>query len=175
MRRLTHVLLGTILICGILRPARAELIHGTLMLQAQSVSPIPGVWDCGTAADFSSQTTVFWASSDADICTSTTASQGTTWQFLGSNGARILRVSEALEDVKEAPTVTNVISDLYAGATYVVYTGDSLYVKFAVQGFDSQLGQATLEYYVQMDGTTDLDSTVPVDASSWGRIKSLYR
>jgi hypothetical protein len=56
---------------------------------------------------------------------------------------------------------------------YVFKTGDGFYAKFAFRSEYS--GQAIIEYWVQIDHTNILVDPTPTQASTWGRVKSLYR
>jgi hypothetical protein len=54
-------------------------------------------------------------------------------------------------------------------------TGDGFYLKFVVRRFQPLGGGLLIEYYVQMDGSNNLDDFVAVRPTTWGRVKALYR
>jgi hypothetical protein len=81
-----------------------------------------------------------------------------------------------LDGVTEAPADTMLYSnrlDIVLDGTYIVRTIDGLYAKFQMLTWDPY-GLADFEYYVQMDGSRNLDSSVPTRRTTWGRLKALY-
>ncbi len=98
--------------------------------------------------------------------------------YTGINYSYILAVPDStLDQVTVAPEDSSVYSmDAVPvlGRTYIVKTSDGFYAKFALREFTPDI-VVRIEYYVQMDGTNNLDTTtVPVEQVTWGRIKSLY-
>jgi hypothetical protein len=84
--------------------------------------------------------------------------------------------NRALGDVSQAPVDSLLYSselEVLLNGVYVVRTIDGLYAKFQMLRWDPA-GAADFEYYVQMDGSTNLDSTIPVCSTTWGRLKTLY-
>jgi hypothetical protein len=95
------------------------------------------------------------------------------------NGAGILAVDSTVENITYAPPdISSYGFDVapILGQAYVLMTGDGFYVKFAVRQLEPYAHLA-IEYYVQMDGTNNLndDLIVAVQETTWGRVKSLYR
>jgi hypothetical protein len=143
-------------------PASAELIHGFVDLMSGGF-------------DFSAQqTTHDFGLADAAVLNVFDPPLG--WRIAGFQEHGVLAVPEGLDSVTVAPADTLLYGDLLqisAGVTYVVRCRDGLYAKFEVQVWEPWV-TAQIEYYVQMDGTADLDNTVVVEDLSWGRIKALY-
>jgi len=154
------VLLATSL--AITSTAHAELIHGYTNL-----------WNGGF--DFSAQATT----NDfdiGDVFLFHIFDPPLGWRLASFQSNGILGVSDSLDGVTTAPADTTQYGDLLevmTGITYVVRTRDGLYAKFEFLVWEPWV-TAQIEYYVQMDGSRDLDSTVPVESTSWGRVKALY-
>ncbi len=129
---------------------------------------IQGGWD------FSEETPVHWL--DGDIQVGHVGDPPLGWLVGGANGAGIILLADStFEDLSEAPAD----SSLYnywgeepgiPGATYVCRTGDGHYAKFRfLDPFFSEI-----EYAYQTDGRPSFLDPVPVEETTWGRIKALY-
>ena len=154
-------LIFILITCGLYVVAHAELKHGYT--------------DIYVGFDFSTQLVVADVTDDkCDLCIYHVFMIGERI-YTGENASLITTIVNAsLNDVTEAP----VDSELYSGdaipwinAAYVVHTSDGYYAKFIMTG---KWPSGIIEYWVQMDGSGNLDHTVPVEKSSWGRIKALF-
>jgi hypothetical protein len=56
--------------------------------------------------------------------------------------------------------------------TFVMKTPENLWVKFTVRG--STGDDVIFEYFLQTDGSRYFDP-VPVEQTTWGKVKALYR
>jgi hypothetical protein len=96
------------------------------------------------------------------------------------NGAGLLAVPDTtVENITYAPPdISSYEFDVAPtlGQSYVMKTGDGIFLKFSVRQFVPYV-TLVIEYYVQKDGTNNLrdDIIVPVRPATWGRIKALYR
>jgi hypothetical protein len=171
-RRYSRLILGQTvfaLVCFALAPgtARADLARGTVDLS----------WG---GFDFTTQTQNPLYTPDRDISWCIIVEPPLGDRFCLWNGAGILAVADsAVENITYAPPdITSYDFDAIPvnEQAYVLMTGDGFYVKFAVRQFQPY-GQLTIEYFVQMDGTNNLndDLIVAVQETTWGRVKSLYR
>ena len=101
--------------------------------------------------------------------------------LMSFNGATGRQVADTtLYDLTTAPELPYCcFSRPELDVTYVLRTADGLYVKFAVLSFGADdlcvAGGATIEFFVQTDGSPYFGSFVPVESSTWGRVKALYR
>jgi hypothetical protein len=80
---------------------------------------------------------------------------------------------EELTTAPEDPDRYFVIVYPYPNEVYVVRTEEGHYAKIRPIDLNAS-GEFTFEYRYQDDGSRVLDDTVPVEATSWGRIKALY-
>ena len=176
------------LLSTIPRPARAEIVHGFLTAHVD-ISIIGGLihYNCGTAWDFSAQTTVRWDSAGADLTFGQVVNNLQIWRFSSLGGSGILRTSTPLEALALAPE--GGYSEGHTIVVYGVYViktggvgghGESLFAKFRVHELRTpSMGGAcchlTIEFYVQLDHSRNLDQRVPVEQSTWGRVKALYQ
>lgn len=147
--------------------ARADLAHGTVDLS----------WG---GFDFSTQTQHVTDIDDIDIASCIIVDPPLGYRFCLWYGAGILAVADTtVENITYAPAdITAYDFDVapVQGQAYVLKAGDGFYVKFAVRLFQPYT-TLTIEYYVQMDGTNNLndDLIVAVEETTWGRVKALYR
>lgn len=175
------LIVAAFLSCGV-GTARSQLVHGVGVLVPE-VS-LPGVC-CANAIDFSTQTTTAPGAEDADLYYAEVPGVPGAWLFHGLNGARVLVVPEPFDELVVAPepAAANVATPATLGQTYVIKTGDEFYAKFIVReaedglptGWGGVCCRLKIEYYVQLDGTRNLDSQLSVHATSWGRIKALSK
>ena len=164
------------------RPARSELVHGFLKARPD-VEWAGGIFFmvCGEAFDFSAQTIVRHDSAGADLCFFSPVNFSIRWKFLAL-AAGLQRVHPtSLEALLLAPEggYGGGLLQIIPNGVYVVLTDDGFYAKFRVHEFGNGLlagcCSITIEYYVQTDGTRNLDSSVLVHTSTWGRVKALYQ
>jgi hypothetical protein len=175
------LIVGAFLCCGV-GTARSQLVHGVHVLVPEVSLPD---FCCANAIDFSTQTSTIPSSGDADLYYAEITGVPGAWLFHAVNDAHVVAVPDAFDDLVVAPEPTP--GDITATATlrqtYVIKTGDGFYAKFIVReaedGLPSGWGgvccRLKIEYYVQLDGSRNLDSQLPVHATSWGRIKALSR
>ncbi|MCH7548850.1 MAG: hypothetical protein IH969_04820 [Candidatus Krumholzibacteriota bacterium] len=152
-------------------PSRSELVHGFFKLGYSTIYDV-----CINAFDFSTQTRVGPSSDKADLCYE--QSVNTNYQvWWPLHGTTITASLSPLEGISVAPEGPYLYFDesLLLGRTYVLLTGDGLYAKLAVRGINFEGFNVTFEYYVQMDGTRNLDTVLPVEPTTWGQVKALYR
>lgn len=127
--------------------------------------------------DFSNTTSAS-DSVDYRVLVSRSAESGTLYSFSATThgyvdiGAALYKVSGALmlDDVIEAsadPFDYKKSECVEINAIYIIRTAEGHFAKFVVREFD-------VLYAYQDDGTRNLDTTVPVAESTWGRIKSLW-
>jgi hypothetical protein len=142
--------------------SRAELVHGFADL-------------CDGGFDFSNQESTVGGDADVELYNIFEPPLG--WRIVGFQPHAIAVVpGSTLEIVTEAPSDTTMYWDMrevFLGTTYVVRTVDGFYAKFQITDWQPWLA-ANFEYYVQMDGSRNLDSSVPVYPTTWGRLKAMY-
>jgi len=154
---------------------RAEIIHGIVALHPTYVMgwPDPMVWHDGF--DFETQSVVVYTTDSSDLSWSEVVPDAEATLF-PHNAAGIQVVNVPLDELDAAPVIP---ADYFAErlvsptAVYVMRTGQGHYVKFA-QHFPDK-GDLTIEYYVQMDGSPNFGPALPVQPTTWGRVKALYR
>lgn len=79
-------------------------------------------------------------------------------------------------ELTTAPADTTVYSEsveIFSYGVYVIRTKEGHYAKLRIESLGG--GGITIEYSYQDDGTRVLVRTVAVGATTWGRVKSLYR
>ncbi len=143
-------------------PARCKILSGIGVLYQ-------GGWD------FSEQQTVhsmFDPATDLSIVLVVDPPFGP-WQF-GENGARITEVPDSnFAELTTAPEdSTRYLWELPAlvGVTYVIRTIEHCYAKYRILS----IYPPAIEYAFQDNGSRVLDPGVPVEPTTWGRIKELY-
>ena len=164
------------------RAARAEIVHGFLTGQPDFFR-IPGHIACGEAFDFSTQTVVRWDSAGADLCFWAPPTNPSRWVFDPLNGAGLQRVHPtSFEALLVAPELgySSSTQRIELNAVYVIKTGggshgEAIFAKFRVHVFVVFGSSVTIEYLVQLDHSRNLDPLVPVEQSTWGRVKALYQ
>ena len=167
------------------RAARAEIVHGFLTARpdypASDIGALPG-----ESFDFDTQTIVRWDSAGADL---TIFQQDIftprPWFFGAQGAARITRrLAVSLEDLLVAPESGYHGAVVIELGVYVIKTnggdhGESVFAKFRVHRIAAPwLGHCcfvTIEYYVQLNGSRNLNPLVPVEETTWGRVKALYQ
>ncbi len=157
--------------------ARAEIVHGFLTARPDY---FPGCCiGCGEAFDFSAQTIVRHDAAGADLCFFEPANNIDFWEFLSLGGSGIQRAArgESLGGLMLAPEGGyKARKNIVLEGVYVILTGDGLYAKLGVHETSMTICcHLTIEFYVQLDGTRNLDQRVPVEQSTWGRVKALYQ
>ncbi|MCI0452903.1 MAG: hypothetical protein L0Z51_11030 [Candidatus Latescibacteria bacterium] len=166
-------------------PARAEVIHGF----ARAVDYNGAGGSITVGVDFSTQLTFRIDMSNrhlADLQASIPVGPGggcSTWlvSFNGTTGRSVPGTTlEELEVAPESPYCCIPSPEL--NETCVLLTVDGLYVKYAVRSIDETetggeciFGGVDIEFFVQTNGTRDFGPVLPVESSTWGRIKALYR
>jgi hypothetical protein len=156
--------------------SRGDVIHGF-----QTLSPTY-VQDQGSifgeyGLDFATQTVVPLSSGSADIYFFEYYRNGQEW--VATKNGHGGDVETPLVDLTTAPEVLSwgeLESPAPLDRTFVVKSGDGLYAKFAVRTVDSEgCCSVSIEYYIQTDGTPYFGPALAVEASTWGRVKALYR
>jgi hypothetical protein len=156
-------------------PARPEVVHGsaTVWFYAFNFS--------GQAIDFDTQTLVSYWADDGDLGVYVSEDQCIADYGL-LNGARAKSIPGiALEALTVAPPLPYGASvQLVLDRTHVVLTNGGVYAKFAFRTIEVGCprvfrADAVIEYYVQTDGSPNFGPTVPVESTTWGRLKALYR
>jgi hypothetical protein len=146
--------------------ARGELVHGFLTIESSYEWSGCLILNCATAPDFSGHSVVPWDSTAADLCMfSFVDCTGPYLQGLG--GARLAAYDLPLDEVTTARETGASYVLLKQTQSYTMRTRDGFYVKFDMRS-------GPIEYYIQTDGSTNVDSTVPTRVTTWGRIKALY-
>ncbi len=149
------IVLGEILIIPF--AANAEIVHG--------------FGHCGLGGwDFSDSAAVDLYEGDLSIVYVVDPPIG--YWMSATNGAAVTMVSDStLEELTTAPQDPS-LYDIFLPAllmeTYVIRTVEGYYAKFRIFLY---LPAPTFEYYYQPNGSRVL----PVEQSSWGQIKALYR
>ncbi|MBP2680191.1 MAG: hypothetical protein H6Q78_54 [Candidatus Krumholzibacteriota bacterium] len=150
-----------ILCCGEARRGFADLVHG--------IGPLSeGGWD------FSESTSVdpkFDSNTDLTLVYVVDPPIGS--RAWGLNGAVIVMVDSSFVELTTAPEDTALYDwdwPAVLGETYVIRTTERHYAKFRILN----LIIPTIEYVYQPDGSRMLAEGVPVEATTWGRVKSLY-
>ena len=150
-----------ILTVGLTTSVAAEIIEGTAVLEQ-------GCWD------FSQQQTVVDWDPSADACILYVVDPPLGYMVTAAGYGAISVVDSAFDDVTSAPTDSSAwVFDYpaFTFVTYVVRTAENHYAKFRlVDG----VVIPTIEYAYQPDGSMNLDTGVPVEATTWGSIKELY-
>ena len=162
------------------RPASSELVHGFLKAYPDIEALGSTLYvTCGEAFDFSSQTIVRHDSPGADLCFFAWVQYPSPWIFKPLAVGLRLETDTSLEDLLVAPVsgYSNTrYWDIRVGDVYTVSTDDGFYAKFRVHsGGPPICCSITIEYYVQMDGSRNLDQQVPAHSTTWGRVKALYQ
>ncbi len=154
------LVLTSILVCTLVHPALGEVLRG-IGTSSQ------GGWD------FSEEAPVHWL--DGDIAVGYVVDPPLGWLVWGANGGKIVLLADStFEDLTEAPADTSLYKyeeQGIAGATYVCRTGDGHYAKFRYVSPSFSM----IEYAYQTDGTPSFLDPVPVEETTWGRIKSLFK
>jgi len=148
--------------------ARADLHSGT--------AEIPP----GTSWDFSDSAAVGYYSGDVGVVATVvheTQTAPATWLLFANYPAKlaIAPADSSFDDLTTAPedtTLYEAVKVLLPDRVYFIRTREGNYAKLQVLSIGSG---ATAVYTYQDDGTRVLSGTVSVEATSWGRIKSLYR
>jgi hypothetical protein len=160
---------------------RAEIIHGFQVLQPTWVQDHGSIFG-EYGFDFSTQTIVPLNSGSADVYCFEYYRNGSEW--VASKDGNGVVVIDSLENVKLAPKVLSTgefegqvefQGQVYDPYTFVFRTNDGLYAKFAVRSVSTVCCGISIEYYLQTDGTRSFDPEVAVEASTWGRVKALFR
>lgn len=156
------ILLGLFLLLGWTTHSRAELAHGTVDLREGGL-------------DFSELQLVEFGSPAADLGLIYVVDPPLGYRFwTGWNGSFIMTADSTLEEITAAPE-DDALYDQDAvpvvGQAYIVKASDGFYAKFALREFSRDV---LIEYYVQLDGTNVLIDAVPLQQTTWGRIKALY-
>ena len=156
------VLIIILLICGLCTVTYAELKHGYT--------------DIYVGFDFSTQLVVPDVTDDkCDLCIYHVFMIGTRLYSCENNSLITTIDGVSLSDVAQAPTDNQqYICDAIPSVddVYVIHTSDGYYAKFVLS--ENWHVDGIIEYWVQMDGSGNLDHTVPVEKSSWGKIKALF-
>ena len=168
LSQLRNTLVALVVLSSFASTARAALVHGDVNIAVDGF-------------DFSEQRLVPSGgnSEEMDLMYAVVVSPPLGPMFYtGINYSYILAVPDStLDQVTVAPEDSSVYSmDAVPvlGRTYIVKTSDGFYAKFALREFTPDI-VVRIEYYVQMDGTNNLDTTtVPVEQVTWGQIKALY-
>ena len=125
-------------------------------------------WDFSDST-LSSNWDIFYAITKKQL---TSISQFEIFFCYGNNN--IMYSDSSYEDVTTAPEDSSLYSDyvwVLSGKTYILQTRESHYVKLRV----IYNGQPVIfEYTYQDDGSRDLVGPVPIEKTTWGRIKALY-
>ena len=165
-RPVIRVLLGLSLILITGRPAWADLAHGFTDLAGAE-------FDLGTQISYPPPVTDY----PGDISYGIVVEPPLGPQLLMWWGGGILAVPNTpVENITAAPTDANAYHSnepSEPGMAFVVRTGDGFYAKLVVRAWLPN--SVVIEYWVQMDGTNDLDDVVAVMPSTWGSVKALYR
>lgn len=162
-------------------PARGAVVHGFKEIQPNYLSSLPGLVSTD-AFDFSAQAIVDHLSTNADLSYQEMQNHPGDWDFFDFSGI-VTVPNTTLEQIQQAPVDGYVFdNDARIGRSYVAKTTDGLYAKFRITEFNDGLGgddkgccSIVIEYYVQMDGTPTFGPALPVDQTTWGRVKALYR
>lgn len=164
--------------------AAAEVIHGSRIIwYCENQGCGCGTCGGGVSFDFNTQNLVDHWSDDADLGVGFGCDGGPYFDpsVTSLNGATGTAYPDStLEELTMAPPPPYgsfwMWDDL--NTTYVMLTGDGLYVKFASRAFHEIhciYAGVEVEYYVQTDGTPFFTPTLPVQSTTWGQIKALYR
>ena len=162
------------------RPARSEIVHGFLKALGGIGGEGPFYVIPLEAFDFSTQTVVHFDSTGADLCFFEPVNKAGIWYFRPLAAGLIRVYPTSLEALLLAPegVYSPHSRKIELNGIYVILTGDGLYAKFRVHewgnGFLAGCCSVTIEYYVQLDGSRNLDPLVPVEPTTWGRVKALY-
>ncbi len=154
------ILIQFSLILGLGIPVSAEIIEGIGTL---------GCWD------FSEEKAVRDWDPGSDACIAYIVDPPIGYMVATTNYATIAIIDSSFDDVTTAPedSLAYVYDYLaFDFVTYVVHTAEGHYAKFQILQF---IPLVTIKYAYQTDGSRNLDTSVPVDATSWGRIKALYQ
>jgi hypothetical protein len=148
-----------IAICSV-APASAGVIHGYAWFEF-------GSWD------FSDSLLV--GEHDGDLRIIYVVSPPIGYQYTCENGAAARTVPGTFEDVVEAPedpSTYEFYGPALLGPTYVLRTAEGHYVKYHM----IQVSPAPLiEYVYQPDGSRTFVAALPVQSTTWGAVKALYR
>jgi hypothetical protein len=161
-----HALLTGAVVLMLLAPpaAHAELVHGF------------GSFNNG-GFDFSAQEYVTDIDGPFDVWLIDIFDPPIGW-VLGGYTDNSIRYHSGVEldDITEAPedpASYTLFLGVWTDGVYIIRTLDGLYAKLRMTAW-APWGPADFEYYVQMDGSTDLDSSIAVVPTTWGSIKALY-
>jgi hypothetical protein len=166
---------GIILALLLLNPLRirADVIHGVQLLNSTYIEPFGEIFD--DAFDLMTQTIVSVYSDNWDISWSQDMRGGLAFLSLRDCYGVVLKMP--LEDLQVSPPLPDPLvgERVFDGNSniYVVRTSDGLYAKFRILGLS--VTTMTMEYYVQTDGSPSFGPSLPVQGSTWGRVKALYR
>lgn len=125
--------------------------------------------------DFSEEQSVHDWDPGADACIAYVVDPPLGWMVSAAGFGEIAPVDSAFDDVTTAPADSSawvIDYPAFTFVTYVVRTAENHYAKFRILEF---IPIVTIQYAYQPDGSGNLDTTVPVEETRWGRIKALYR
>ncbi|MBI4721089.1 MAG: HmuY family protein [Chitinivibrionia bacterium] len=151
-----------LLLIACVAPASGEIVKGYGTLDQ-------GCWD------FSKEKSVRDWDPGADACIAYIIDPPIGFMVATANYATVAVIDSAFDDVTTAPEDSSAYVYDYLAfdfVTYVVHTAEGHYAKFHILQF---IPLVIIEYAYQSDGSRNLDTSVPVDATSWGRIKALYQ
>jgi len=154
-------LIFLVILLAFVTPGSADIIKGIGVLEQ-------GCWD------FSEQKSIPWWEG-ADACIAYVVDPPLGWRVGTANYATVAVIDSTFDDVTTAPEDSSAYAydcPVDFVHTYVVHTAEGHYAKFHILQF---IPLVAIEYAYQSDGSRNLDTGVPVDATSWGRIKALYR
>jgi hypothetical protein len=157
-------------ICFLPQAVNSDVIHGSQGLYATYMAYYP--YGSDEAFDFVTRALVPWSATSADLsCAGNAMGDEMT---LNSRNCIGTVVDTPLEQLAAAPEgLVPFGATAQLNRTYVVKTGDNVYAKFAVRSMD--WAGIVIEYYVQTDGSASFGPLLPVEATTWGRVKALYR
>jgi hypothetical protein len=149
--------------------ASSELIHGTARLY------LDADLGCDQAIDFSTQTLVGCHTAEADFTYYSSLQHPEQLEFgVYYPGGWMVTVDTPFEDVSIASLIGSIDQRVMLNRTYIIRTKDPLYAKLVVRSINEGL-TVDVEYVVQTDGTRVLGPALPVEQTTWGKIKALYR
>ena len=128
--------------------------------------------------DFSTQTLVNHNGPENDISLAFVVDPPLGWRIHTTfSGSYLLTVPDTTPEVFSTastdPAAYNGDAPIVVGLTYVIMTADGVFAKFTFRTW-VPYSEAMMEYYVQLDGTPDLETPIPIRLTTWGRIKTLY-
>jgi hypothetical protein len=169
-RLVTALVIAVVILAG---PAAAELHTGFALIPP------------GPARDFSDSTTVVPPSGDLYWITliqqhTTGATEGSAFpNYFLTNAPAVIAYSpmdSSYAELTTAPVEPSAYSEsveIFSYGVYVIRTQEGHYAKLRMESLGG--GGMTIEYTYQDDGSLVLVRTVPVESSTWGRVKALYR